>query len=214
MNDVVFGDLGCAGIDVDDWEKKNRAPLFPQKTQRWVLVRTDRDNPSNEDIEQTLKAALGKWFDASLFDPLDPRGVRGLVDSLKIERISRGERLNILDRIKRRDDLPEPPTIEANVPIWISASFAFRGSKRDMPWPVRKGAKFQFLSSAARCPVSADWMLDQVGEASTEDATPLPPLSEALPNAAADVVQAGVRTLALPVFIAAGLLGLIIWAKR
>lgn len=211
---TVFGDLGCPGIDVDAWEKANRAPLFPGKVQRWILVRTDRDNPSiPDDIVQTLKAALGKWFEATPFDPLDPRGVRGLVDSVKVERISR-ERLTMTDRVKRREDLTLPPTVEAKVPIWIAVSFAYRGAASDMPWPVRKGGAIQ-LSSSAHCPVAADWILDQVGEPPKAEAPPLPPLGDALPDAAADVVNAAVfKTFGLPLLAVAGLLGLVILAKR
>ena len=217
---VRVGDLGCPGIDVDKWEEENRVPLFPDKIQRWILVRTDRDTPTDAEIEQTLKAALGRWFrefkgfnGPNPFEPLDPRGIRGLVDSVKVERISRGERLSFNPPIKRREQLKTIPTVEANVPIWISVTFAYRGTAPEMPWPVRKGGGIQ-LSSSARCPIQADWMLDQVASPEQKPAPPRPPLSDAVLETATDVVHSSVSLLGLPIVIVAGLLGLVIWARK
>jgi hypothetical protein len=59
---TLIGDLGCPGVDVDEWRKRNRVPLFPGKVNRWVLVRTTRDNPTPEDLKNTL--AIETVFEA------------------------------------------------------------------------------------------------------------------------------------------------------
>ncbi len=46
---TTVGDVGCQGVDVDDWRKRNRVPLFPGKVNRWVLIRTTRDDPTPDD---------------------------------------------------------------------------------------------------------------------------------------------------------------------
>ena len=69
---TVVGDLGCSGVDVDAWEKENRAPLFPNKVNRWILVRTLRDNPTPDDLKMTLAATFSKWFTGTPFDAAFP----------------------------------------------------------------------------------------------------------------------------------------------
>lgn len=192
---VRIGDLGCSGIDVDGWQRANRCPLFPGKIQEWVLV-TSRDDA---DIESGLKTALNSWF-----------GGFGAAqwDTLKIERTAR-ERLNAPNRLKRREDLSvgPPPTVTTTSPTWVSISFAYRGTLTDIPWPCFTNA---LLPGAVICPVGADWILDNVGAASAAPAPPAPSVFD-------DVEDAGKKTLkaiALPLLAVAGILGLVIYARR
>ena len=170
---TTVGDVGCSDVDVDAWEKENRAPLFPNKVNRWVLVRTLRDNPTPDDLKTTLAATFSKWFDGTPFDaalPSDNTTRSANADLIKLERVSK-ERLSFPQSARRREQLPGIlPTLKPGEIVWLEVSFAYRGQLVDMPWPVRTGAAVQ-LKSSARCPVEADWMLDSAA-VPTVDAPP------------------------------------------
>ena len=51
---TLFGDLGCPGVDVDEWRKQNRVPLFPGKVNRWVLVRTTLQVGTDAQMQDAL----------------------------------------------------------------------------------------------------------------------------------------------------------------
>lgn len=170
---TTVGDLGCSDVDVDAWEQENRAPLFPNKVNRWVLVRTLRDNPTPDDLKTTLAATFSKWFNGTPFDaalPSDNTTRSANADLIKLERVSK-ERLSFPQSARRREQLPGIlPTLKPGEIVWLEVSFAYRGQLVDMPWPVRTGAAVQ-LKSSARCPVEADWMLDSAA-VPTVDAPP------------------------------------------
>jgi hypothetical protein len=158
------GDLGCPGIDVDKWRDENRAPLFPAKVNRWILIRTTRDNPTPDDLKNTLAATFERWFAGTPLDPALPfNGTTrsGAADLIRIERVS-NERLTLAQTMRRREELPGiSPSVAPGGVVWIEVSFAYRGQLLSMPWPVRTGAEIQ-LQSHADCPIGADWMLDSV----------------------------------------------------
>ncbi len=170
---TTVGDLGCQGVDVAEWQKQNRAPLFPGKLNRWVLVRTLRDDPTPDDLKQTLAATFSKWFSGTPFDPVlpsDDTTRSATADLIKLERVSK-ERLSFPQSARRREQLPgQLPTLRPGDVVWIEVSFAYRGQLVDMPWPVRTGAAVQ-LDTSARCPIDADWMLDSAA-VPTLDAPP------------------------------------------
>jgi hypothetical protein len=170
---TTIGDLGCTGIDVEQWLRENRVPLFPGKVNRWILVRTLRDNPTPDDLKTTLAATFVKWFDGTPFDPVLPSDgtTRSAnADLIKLERVSK-ERLSFPQTARRREQLPGVlPTVQPGQIVWLEVSFAYRGHLEDMPWPVRTGAAVQ-LKSSAQCPVGADWILDSAA-VPTADAPP------------------------------------------
>jgi hypothetical protein len=159
---TTIGDLGCPGIDVDAWQKQNRVPLFPGKVNRWILVRTLRDDPTPAELKDTLAATFSKWFAGTPFDPVLPsEGTTrsATADLIKLERVSK-ERLSFPQPARRREELPGIlPTLRPGELVWLEVSFAYRGQLVDMTWPVRTGAAAQ-LESSAHCPVGADWILD------------------------------------------------------
>ena len=167
---TTVGDLGCPGIDVEAWQKGNRAPLFPGKVNRWVLVRTLRDNPTPDDLKETLAATFSKWFSGTPFDPVLPSDGTtrsATADLIKLERVSK-ERLSFPQAARRREELPGLlPTLRSGEVVWLEVSFAYRGQLVDMPWPVRTGAAVQ-LDTSARCPTGADWMLDSAAVPTTD----------------------------------------------
>ena len=170
---TLVGDLGCPGVDVDDWRVRNRVPLFPGKVNRWVLVRTTRDDPTPDDLKNTLAAVFVKWFEGTVLDPaLVFKGTTrsATADLIKLEKVSK-DRLSFDQPARRREELPGVgPTVAPGNLVWLQVSFSYRGQQKDMPWPVRTGAAVQ-LTSSAQCPIGADWMLDSV-QTPTEDAPP------------------------------------------
>jgi hypothetical protein len=170
---TVVGDLGCQGIDVDDWRRRNRVPLFPGKVNRWVLIRTTRDNPTPDDLKNTLAAVFVKWFEGTVLDPaLVFKGTTrsSTADLIKLERASK-DRLSFDKTARRREELPGVgPTAAPGQVVWLEVSFSYRGQQTDMPWPVRTGAAMQ-LTSSAQCPIGADWVLDSA-QIPTVDAPP------------------------------------------
>lgn len=169
---TVVGDVGCPGIDVDQWQKDNRVPLFPGKVNRWILVRTLRDDPTPDDLKSTLAATFSKWFKGTPFDPVLPfqdSTRSATADLIKLERVSK-EHLAFPAPARTRLQIPGTPTVRPGEVVWLEVSFAYRGQQVDMPWPVRTGAAVQ-LDSSARCPSGADWMLDSAA-VPTVDAPP------------------------------------------
>ncbi|MEO8900322.1 MAG: hypothetical protein ABI488_01850 [Polyangiaceae bacterium] len=170
---TTVGDLGCQGVDVDDWRKRNRVPLFPGKVNRWVIIRTTRDDPTPDDLKNTLAAAFSKWFEGTVLDPaLVFKGTTrsATADLIKLEKVSK-DRLSVANPARRREELPGvSPTIAPGNFVWLEVTFAYRGQQTDMPWPVRTGAAMQ-LTSSAQCPIGADWVLDSA-QTPTENAPP------------------------------------------
>lgn len=170
---TTVGDLGCQGVDVDDWRKRNRVPLFPGKVNRWVLIRTTRDDPTPDDLKNTLAAVFSKWFEGTVLDPaLVFKGTTrsATADLIKLEKVSK-DRLSVANPARRREDLPGvSPTVAPGNFVWLEVTFAYRGQQTDMPWPVRTGAAMQ-LTSSAQCPIGADWVLDSA-QTPTEKAPP------------------------------------------
>jgi hypothetical protein len=217
---TVIGDLGCSGVDVDAWENENRAPLFPNKVNRWVLVRTLRDNPTPDDLKTTLAATFSKWFDGTPFDaalPSDGTTRSANADLIKLEQVSK-ERLSFPEAARRREQLPGVlPFLKAGDVVWLEVSFAYRGQLVDMAWPVRTGAAVQ-LSTSARCPFGADWMLDSVA-VPTSDAPPekssTDKAGDALGGAAQQVGGGLLEALWVPlVLVGAGLLVYLVGVRR
>lgn len=194
---TTIGDLGCPGVDVDDWRKRNRVPLFPGKVNRWVLIRTTRDDPTPDDLKNTLAAVFSKWFEGTVLDPaLVFKGTTrsATADLIKLEKVSK-DRLSLANPARRREDLPGvSPTVAPGNFVWLEVTFAYRGQQTDMPWPVRTGAAVQ-LTSSAQCPIGADWVLDSA-QTPTENAPP----EQSSSDKAAEVVSDTADTLSSGLF--------------
>lgn len=216
---TTIGDLGCPGVDVEEWQKQNRVPLFPNKVNRWILVRTLRDNPTPDGLKDTLAATFSKWFAGTPFDPVLPsKGTTrsATADLIKLERVSR-ERLSFPVVARRREELPGLfPTVRPGEIVWIEVTFAYRGQVADMPWPVRTGAAVQ-LQSSANCPVEADWILDSAA-VPTVDAPPEKSSADKAGDAITDTAQnvggVLVKALWIPLAVIAAGVALYIVAVR
>lgn len=187
------GDLGCSGIDVEKWRANNRAPLYPGKMNRWLLVRTLRDKPDADDVRHTLLAVFNKWFEGS---PVDPAletaegGRAGPVDNINIIRISKSP-ISLTNISRRREQLKTLPTVngEGGV-LYVEVHFACRALVENMPWPVRTapGWSGAQLAASAMCPINADWMLSEVGAPELE-APPERPLYDVLAGKTGEVLR-------------------------
>lgn len=167
----------CPGVNVDEWQKNNRVPVFKNRFNRWLVVRTTRDSPSSDKVRADLYDAMvrwsGEWVDVWLYSS---GGVSvGHFDMVKIVRAEKGAmppfRLN--KRLKRAQDLPcgPMPTINAGGKplVWFEVEFVWRGYESTIPWPVARTLLAGTVPSPAdACPIGADMMLYEVGVAGNE----------------------------------------------
>jgi hypothetical protein len=212
---TTIGDLGCLRVDVDEWRRTNRVPLFPGKVNRWILVRTLRDDPTPEDLRTTLAAVFVKWFDGTVLDPAfvyENTTRSATADLIKLERVSR-DRLMFANPARRREELPGAiPTLRSGAHVWLEVSFAYRGQQADMPWPVRTSAMVQ-LESSAQCPVDADWILDSAA-LPTEAAPPEMSTGEKLAEEGKHVRDRILSEIWIPIAVVGGALLLFALGRR
>ena len=163
---VAVGDVGCVGVDVDAFKSKCRAPIHSEGWNRWLLFRTTRDEPSALDIERSTYAVLGKWFE--LVENAEgislPGNGTGKVDNVKI-RVVPWDWGAPWRTVARREDCSPVPTVAGTGAIGVLVEFVYRGTARDVPWPVHKA---QMLGPY--CPVQADWILASVYEPPSDPA--------------------------------------------
>ncbi len=159
--------MSCPGVDVAAWHNKNQAPLYPGKMNRWIVLRTLRDEPDPDFLKSSLAAVFVKWFDGSWFDPLltfDGTTRSGAADLIKLVNASQ-DRLLLSPATATREKLPYGtlPTIAPGPVIFLEVEFAYRGFAKTMPWPTYKREGIVQTQETSGCPVGADWVLDRVG---------------------------------------------------
>jgi hypothetical protein len=213
--------LACPGLDVDQWRAANRVPLFKDQVNWWVLARTLRDNPSDDDIRNTTQAVFLKWFGGWASEAIEAgqQTSAGPATQIQVRQISR-DRLTLpvgIASVARFEKLAAGPlpSVEGT-PAYVLVSFAWRSPVTDAPWPTYKSPGVIHLPGAEWCPTSADWILVEAGRP-IETAPPDKSWTE---RAGADVEQVTGealetigsnlgRTLGLPLFlIGAGLFGI------
>lgn len=179
--------FGCSGVDVPAWLAANRVRVQPDFFNYWLLWRTTRDNPTEQDIRDTVAAVFVKWFDGSVIDPVATfkgttrSGVADLIEVVKIG--APGQALGVpgkgLRDMQRRELLPlgPPPMVAAAeradqpAAVQVLVRFAYRGKLGNMAWPTWRGGAVD-TDAGRRCPVDADWILDRAWIAATEPAPP------------------------------------------
>jgi hypothetical protein len=175
----VTGAVWCGDIDLDEFRRDNRAPLYPMAWNRWLLARTERDNPTKGDVVRTVQAVMSKFFDdVPLPDtdiPIDTPGSRAGEDTGKIDHVRVLSATRDLTQAvaavtdsgwrgsKRREQLKFAPTLRKPesrpgfpdpAPWYVAIEFYYRGSQASLSWPVHK---VQMINAA--CPIEADWLL-------------------------------------------------------
>jgi hypothetical protein len=212
------GDLGCLGVDTDEWAASNRCPMFPGMTNRWVLLRTLRDRADDTFVRQSLQAVLAKWLER--ITGWDPVGEYvghtrvGPADNIKVLSIVRGriEPSQLPDDWRdayRREQLRHPPlpTLTGGDYCSLLVEFDWRSQVADIPWPIWTGGAVA-LTSTRHCPVDCDWMLDRAGIA-LRQSPPEVPLGEQVEEAVSRAGAAAIRSVSLPLVVGGVLLGLL-----
>ena len=196
MPPAVFGDVGCINVDLEKFRANNRVPMYRNRWNRWILLRTVRDNPSDSDAAQTLRAAFGKWNrDDRSWGPLDvvvessiPDGPRagtrtvrvGNCDYLHAVKVSQSPiffpreswpKLLPAGKLPARRESVEPmPTLSTPKALYIECAFVWRGAAESVPWPVLTDSIFRPTQG---CPTEADWILDSCSLPPTTEPAPL-----------------------------------------
>lgn len=163
-------------VDPEKWAEQNRVELYPGKVNRWVLVRTLRDNPTPETLRDTTRAVMGKWFRDSGVGVMTAEA-SDAVDSISIESCSYSRPTPRKTDQRRESTQPVPLMAPSEHGyVYLTVDFNYRGAQRSMPWPVWSQA-FSLLRSSKICPIGADWMLAQASAPTAEQ-----PLPEAPPE--------------------------------
>ena len=183
--------LHCPGVDdVDTWEQKNRVRLYPEQKNRWLLVRSRRDNLERQDVRQKTLNALRGWFgNVPLSDGSEiatpAYGGAGKIDNVRWGPIttSRNAAMAAVKKLGWKEaewfeQKSPPPSLESAPkgmdPWWVPIEFTYRGARADMAWPTAS-----YLSSKD-CPTNALWILISSFEPptpGTHDAVLPPPTS-------------------------------------
>lgn len=196
----VIGDWGCMGVDLEKFRAENQCPLYRGKWNRWIFLRTTRDNPDDATIKRTLNATLYKlnrensdWGGLDLMIettiPDGPRaGTRtvrvGHCDYLHTTKISRTPldfprelwpRLLPAKKLPARRESVDPvPTLSTKDAIWVECAFIWRGTSEAIAWPVMTES---VLKTTQKCPIDADWILSSCAlppaEVAPAEKTPL-----------------------------------------
>lgn len=223
----LIGDINCGDVDIDAFEKRCRIPLFKGKVNRWILKRTNRDDPSDQDIIQTLRGVMARFFRGSsdfgqLIDPvvIFKGTIRaGNADLVNIAEVSRDKPLSFprAEQAATLSDCDAPITVRTDPDkgeaIFVEVEFAYRGGALSMPWPVHKVPPV-FAPINANCPEEADWALVEVGkpvvvappEKSTGDKA-----GEVVTDAAGQVAKHVTAPLVMTLGIG---LGLYLWLRK
>jgi hypothetical protein len=181
LSEIGVGDIGCSGIDLDEWKNKNRVKLYPGQRIRWILARSTDDKSSLDTIRAQAEGAFStasvfqKWFDPVALLPGDYTETEaGKIDNLKVlgtgtreEMIAAGQAASLVIA-QRAEDMPGP--ISVRLPkIYVLVEFIYRGTQSSMPWPMFNDSVF----ARKWCPTGALWGLS-ITFGQGKDATVVP----------------------------------------
>jgi hypothetical protein len=161
------GDIGCSGINLDEWKTKNRVRLYPGQRIRWIFARSTDDKASLDDIRaqvvgQNFTASVfQKWFDPVALLPGDfTETEAGKIDNLSVLGIGTREAMITAGQAaglviaQKAEDMPGP--ILVRLPkIYVLVEFVYRGTQNSMPWPMYDDATI----ARKWCPTEAQWGL-------------------------------------------------------
>jgi len=180
---AYVGDLMC-DADVDKFKKECKIPLFPNQWNTWIINRTLADNPSGEDRKQLTKNVFYHWFKAVDAGEADEVTVTDLTDDSKPSNdpfgqqddAKRNELVKNLKKRAKRGECAPVPTVKGPETTQLAVQFVYRGSKKEMPWPVHKAQIFN-----PWCPVNADYAVEEVFTGVDKDFKGKPPPKEKPP---------------------------------
>ena len=160
----LIGDLGCAGVDVADWQSQNRLALLRDSKTRWLLAYSPDGMGSYEQMVADVLEAFGHWFgDQGLqrlrdltYNATDEGYRRGVASRIRIRTYVNYE-LSWPDVTARFDRLPSPPSVRSGSVLYVWVEFDYHGNAPDMPWPVFN--QDAWTSGGKNCPYASTIML-------------------------------------------------------
>ena len=194
---LALSELACSDVDVSAFKEKCRVPLYPQKWNVWVLLRSLEDNPTVEQMQDELRELFGCDVVSRNFVRTDPwfydRGrVQGLTYGFFLPEkektyppfVADTDALDAaLDAVAvKYQGQPDGYVGAVNITdggacaelqpppgnyTAVTVAFVYRGFDVDMPWPVNRRVESSWLKNLP------EWaslgMLALIGEASTID---------------------------------------------
>ncbi len=163
--------LPCSVDDVGEWDQKNRVKLYPERWNRWLLVRSRRDDLERADVKQRTLNALRRWFsnvpsgDGSEIPIPSPFSGAGKIDNVTFGPITNGGRVAALAALKKfgwkevewfeqKDPFPSLEGMRnGQEPWWVPIQFFYEGARTEIPWPTTG------YLLGRDCPTNALWML-------------------------------------------------------
>ena len=138
-----FGDLTCFDVDVDQWDKDNRVPLFSDRVNTWVIKLSMgtgfmADSFSPAEAEQRTAKQIEKWFAWKT-------GSIGRVEVLSVRVLPADNPVAALDKPPVATvNQTKNPTLgwEPGSLYFLEVRFVYRGANTDMPWPRYSGEMF------------------------------------------------------------------------
>ena len=176
----------CAVEDVGAWNQQNRVTLYPEQWNRWLLVRSRRDDLERADVPQKTLNALRVWFsnvplgDESEIPAPTPFGSAGKIDHVRWGPIT-DSRKAAMDAVKKLgwnetewfEQKDPAPSLESSPkgsrPWWVPIEFFYRGARRDIPWPTTG------YVLGKECPTDSLWMLASAFAPAPADTHKAPP---------------------------------------
>jgi len=160
--------LFCPGVDVERWQADNRVRLYPDRLQTWILARaTDRDKPSDAQLQRMARAVMAKWFGEAGEAPVGDWS--GAADLITVGKPS-PTAMRPPRTLQTRSELPSPPLVKPGGIAYVPVTFAWRARETSLPWPTWKVS----WGLAGPCPQDADWMLAAVGATNPRGLEPAP----------------------------------------
>lgn len=162
--------LGCPGIDVEAWQKANRAPVFTGKTNRWLFAANMPAGATDADLKHVLQDLFWVWFGTEdaptetviwVFAGGDEFEC-GSSDNVHIVSAAPIAR-RLTNTAQTREGIPGPtPSISSGLSlVYVEVTFTYRGQLTDVAWPVF--SKSAWTKAGKTCPVNAQWVLLDVG---------------------------------------------------
>ena len=157
----AVGDLGCSGVNVDEWKRQNRVKLYPGERHRWLLaistakstsglLGSDLSTMSEDELRTNIEGGVangsifGKWFEKIAGIPLSGEftGTSGKIDNLRMLAFgSKETMLAVAEKsglvAEARADDTKNPTVDVPAPkVYALVEFIYRSVQDSMPWPV------------------------------------------------------------------------------
>lgn len=149
-------------VEIDEWEAKNRVPLFQQKTNIWLISCLNNDNATSISLAGDIEDAFSDWFGSSIdlvAKIFDGRVKFGTADNIfKTLVVGNQFPTHLGTPVKTREDMTPIPLLAAGNVVNLLVRFDYRGTAPSIAWPVYSKGVF----SRNRCPIGANVMLTAV----------------------------------------------------